>query len=72
VLRARTLPTGVTLTGVWTENMRPQAAMRLEFLPYATFAYSIEMSLGSARYSVSASPIGIVRVAPREADGAPG
>lgn len=66
LLRARALPPGVTLSGIWAENMRPQGAMRLEFVPYGTFAYSIEMSLGSEHYAVTASPIGIVRVSPRE------
>jgi general secretion pathway protein H len=66
LLRARALPPGMTLSGIWAENMGPQETMRLELVPYRTFAYSIEMSLGREHYTVTASPIGIVRVAPRE------
>lgn len=65
-LRARALPPDVTLTGIWAENLRSQGPMRLEFAPHSTFAYSLEMSLGSERYTVTASPIGVVRVVPGE------
>lgn len=66
LLRARALPPDVTLTGIWAENVRSQGPMRLEFASHSTFAYSIEMSLGSERYAVTASPIGVVRVVPGE------
>ena len=66
-LRARSLPQGVTISGLRVENMRPQGAMRLEFAPYGpTFSFNVEMSLGAARYAVAASPIGQVRVLPGE------
>ena len=66
-LRARSLPQGVTISGLRVENMRPQGAMRLEFTPYGpTFSFNVEMSLGAERYAVAASPIGEVRVLPGE------
>ena len=65
ILRARMLPQGMLVAGLQVENMRPQDAMRLEFLPYGpALSYSIEMGLGAERYMVAASPVGDVRVLP--------
>ena len=67
LLRARTMPQGVIISGLSVENMRPRGTMRLEFVPYdPTFAFTIEMAFGAERYAVAASPIGIVRVSPGE------
>jgi general secretion pathway protein H len=68
LLRARTLPQGVTVSGFRVENMRPQGPMRLEFSPQgSSLAFSIGMSIGAERYAVTGSPVGDVRVAPGEA-----
>ena len=50
-LRARSLPQGMAIP-----------KMRLEFDPYVTAAYEVQMTLGDARYVVAASPLGEVRV----------
>ncbi len=70
LLRARTLPQGMAITGLQVENAPVQGAMRLQFAPYygAAQAFTIEMSLGDARYAVAASPIGEVRVVPGEGE----
>lgn len=65
LLRARTLPPGIAVSGFVVENMRPQGGMRLEFMPHgATLAFTIGMSVGTERYAVQGSPIGEVRVVP--------
>ncbi len=67
LLRARALPQGVAVSGFRVENMRPQGSMRLEFTPQSSpLAFRIGMSLGAARYTVTGSPVGIVRVLPGE------
>ena len=50
-LRARSLLPGMTIS-----------ALRIEFDPYVTAAYEVQVSLGEARYVVAASPLGEVRV----------
>lgn len=65
LLRVRTLPSGIAIASLEVETVRAQDAPRLEFTPYGpAFSYTIEMSLGAARYAVAASPIGEVRVLP--------
>jgi len=65
LLRARTLPQGVAISGFRVENMRPQGPMRLEFAPQgASLAFTIAMSLGTERYAVAGSPVGDVRAIP--------
>jgi general secretion pathway protein H len=65
LLRARMLPQGMTITGLQVDNIPAHAAMRLEFAPYRPApSFSIDMSLGTARYSVAASPIGELRLLP--------
>jgi general secretion pathway protein H len=65
LLRARTLPQGMLISGLQVENMRPQGAMRLEFIPYGpTLSFNIEMAFGAERYTVAASPVGDVRALP--------
>lgn len=64
-LRARALPQRMTISGLRVESMRSPEHMRLEFNPYSpALSFTIEMSLGAARYAVVASPIGEVRVLP--------
>lgn len=72
LLRARTLPAGMVISGLKIENMPTDGRMRLEFGPNdAALAFSIEMTLGAAHYAVAASPIGKLSVLPGEgaADG---
>lgn len=67
LLRARTLPQGIAISGFRVENMRPQGAMRLEFAPEgSSLAFTIGLSLGAERYLVAGSPIGDVRARPDE------
>ena len=62
LLRARTLPQGVAVSGFRVENMRPQGSMRLEFAPQgSSLAFTVGMSLGTERYTVAGSPVGDVR-----------
>ena len=73
LFRARTLPQGMQITGLAIENAPARGAMRLEFTPEAPpLAYTIELSLGAARYAVSASPVGELRVLPAEGDSSDG
>ena len=63
LLRARTLPQGMAVSGFRVENMRPQGAMRLEFAPQgSSLAFTIGLSLGAEHYAVTGSPVGEVRV----------
>jgi len=65
LLRARTLPQGMVVSGFRVENMQPQGAMRLEFSPQgSSLAFIIRMSLGAEHYAVTGSPVGDVRVVP--------
>ncbi len=65
LLRARTLPQGMAISALQVENMRPQAGMRLEFSPYGpTPAFTVELVIGTLRYSVAGSPTGDVRAVP--------
>jgi general secretion pathway protein H len=65
LLRARTLPQGVTVSAFRVENMRPQSPMRLEFTPQgSSLAFTVGISLGAERYMITGSPVGEVRIAP--------
>ncbi len=65
LLRARTLPQGMRISGLQIEDMPVHGAMRLEFASYSpALAFSVEMSLGTARDAVTGSPIGEVQVLP--------
>ncbi len=65
MLRARTLPQGISISGFRVENMRPQGGMRLEFTPQgSSLAFTIGMSSGDERCSIVGSPVGEVRVVP--------
>jgi general secretion pathway protein H len=59
LLRPRTMPDGMVIADFRIESLQRQNAMRLDFMPYGLpLAYTIEMSLGSERVSVAASPFG--------------
>lgn len=65
LLRARTLPQGMTIASLLIETMRARDAMRLEFSPQgSTMAYVIKLALGAEYYTVAGSPVGDVRVLP--------
>ena len=73
LLRSRTLPQGMMISGLQLENRPAHGAMRLEFAPSGpALAFTIEMSLGAARNSVAASPIGELRVLPGEGESSGG
>ena len=61
-LRARSLPPGTAISELRVEAMPPAGGLRLEFSPHASLAYDFQMSLGAARYSVTGSPLGEVRI----------
>jgi len=64
-LRARTLPRGMVIAGLQIENMPAGGTMRLEFVPYrSALSFAVDMSLGTARDTVSGDPVGEVRVLP--------
>lgn len=65
LLRARSLPQGMTISDLRIEAMGPQRFMRLEFSPNGlALAFSIDLSLGTEHYAIAASPVGDLRVAP--------
>jgi general secretion pathway protein H len=61
-LRARSLPSGMAISDLRIEAMQPPGGLRLEFDPHGSQAYDFQMSLGAARYAVTASPLGEVRI----------
>ena len=62
LLRERTLPPGMTVSGLRVENTRSQGGMRLAFTPYAPpLLFTIELSMGAEHFAVAASPSGSVR-----------
>jgi general secretion pathway protein H len=65
LLRARTLPAGMTITDLHIENIRSALPMRVEFTPYdSTLVFSVAMSLGNAHYTIANSLLGDVHVLP--------
>lgn len=71
LLRARLLPQGVVVSGLRVENMPPQGAMRLEFVPQGSaLAFTIGLTLGAERYAIAGSPVGEVRALPGEGNAA--
>ena len=65
LLRERSLPQGMAVSGIRVENMRPQGAMRLEFAPQgSSLAFTIAMTMGTEHYTVTGSPVGDVRAVP--------
>lgn len=64
-LRARALPPGMSLHDLRIETMPSRGSMRLMFTPSGLApAFTLEMSLGDARYTLAASPVGELRVLP--------
>jgi len=61
-LRPRSLRPGLSISDLRIEAMRTEGGMRLEFNPHAALAYDFQMSLGSARYVVAGSPLGVVSI----------
>ncbi len=69
LLRARTLPQGVAVSGVRVENLRAPGATRLEFSPQGTsLAFRIGLSLGAERYAIEGSPVGDLRIVPGDGE----
>ncbi len=65
LLRARSLPQGMAISGLRIEAGRPLSVMRLEFPPYGSpLLFAIDMSLGAVRTTVVSTPIGDVQVQP--------
>ena len=61
-LRARTLASGTQITGL-SVNARSRSVRQLEFVPYETpQLFSINMTLGEERASVTSTPVGEIRV----------
>jgi general secretion pathway protein H len=66
-LRPRVLPQGIRVAAMQVENVPVAGDMRLEFTPHGrVFAFTIEMTLGTARCAVVASPLGEVHVVSNE------
>lgn len=64
-LRPRTLPQGVTITGVRVENGPPLEHMRLEFAPSsAMLSFDVGLKFGTASDTVQGLPMGKVQAAP--------
>lgn len=70
VLRARTLPSGMTISRLQVDNLRAAEHMRLLFNPHGPVtSFSVDMSLGEARATVEGSPVGEVRMVPQGGNG---
>lgn len=70
VLRARTLPQGMTISRLQVDNTRSAERLRLQFNPHGSApSFSVEMSLGEVRGKVEGSPVGEVRVVPQGGNG---
>jgi len=61
-LRARSLPPGIAISDLHVEAMQPPGGVRLQFSPNGSLAYDFRMSLGAARYTITGSPLGEVRL----------
>lgn len=62
-LRERSLPPGLQLSALRIEDHPVTGPMRLEFTPYGrTYSFDLSLSLGDARFTVAAPPIGETRV----------
>lgn len=63
LLRPRSLPSGVSISGFRTEAMPVARSMRVEFTPSGdALAFTVELSLGAERYSIVSSPVGELQV----------
>lgn len=62
-LRMRTLPLGMLVTELLVESSPRQGSMRMEFGPgRSTLAFTIALSFGAERATISGSPLGEVQV----------
>lgn len=62
-LRARVLPSGMTVSALQLENTPLNSPWRIEFPAYGqTSAFTVTLQNGSAYSEVSVSPVGIVNV----------
>lgn len=67
LLRARTLPAGMSISSLRVENMRMQGPMRLQFSGFGPVnSFLVGLSLSAEHAAVAASPLGEVRVVPAE------
>jgi general secretion pathway protein H len=65
LLRPRALREGMTIEGLRAQATQQRGAMRLEFIPYGpTPAFAVDMSFGSARYTVVTAPLREARAVP--------
>lgn len=65
LLRARTLPQGMTIAELLIETMRARDVMRMEFNPRGLpMVYAIKLAFGAESYTIAGSPAGDVRVLP--------
>lgn len=65
LLRARTLPHGIVIVGLRNEAGTAQPTLRLEFTTdAAASAFSMDLAFGNEHYSIAASPVGDLRMAP--------
>jgi general secretion pathway protein H len=65
LLRARTLPEGMVISGLRVEDAGAGTAARLVLAPYAARpAFVIELALGAARYGVAGEPLAPTRAVP--------
>jgi general secretion pathway protein H len=63
LLRPRSLPSGMSLSGFRTEAMPAARSMRVEFTPSGdALAFTVELSLGAEHYSIVSSPVGELKV----------
>ena len=63
LLRTRTLPQGMRITGLKIDNRPAREAMRIEFAAYGpTPSFRVELVLGTAHSAVLASPVGEIKV----------
>jgi general secretion pathway protein H len=60
-LRARSLPPGVAISDLHVEAMQAPG-LRLEFSPGGSLAYDFHISMGTARTTITGSPLGEVRL----------
>ncbi|WP_426698333.1 GspH/FimT family pseudopilin [Rhodanobacter soli] len=69
LLRARTLSDGIVISQLRNEAGRTQPDLRLEFPSDGLMAaFSMDLALGSDGYGIAASPIGDLRIAPRQGE----
>lgn len=67
LLRPRTLPPGMVISGVSIENTPLDSDFRIEFTAYsAVLVFLVEISTSTQRYLIAGSPVGELRIMPGE------